>query len=42
MRALAAGERESPRMPLADTLAVLEALDAVRAASGGPPAEGTP
>jgi len=32
MRALVAGETESPRMPLADTLVVLETLDAVRAA----------
>jgi len=34
MRALRAGERESPVMPLDETLAVLETLDTIRAASG--------
>jgi len=38
MRALRAGERESPRMPLDETLAVLETLDAVRAALALAPA----
>jgi predicted dehydrogenase len=36
MRALRAGERESPIMPLDETLSVLETLDAVRAAFHGP------
>jgi len=30
MRCLEAGERESPIMPLADTLKIMESLDAIR------------
>ena len=33
-RCLAAGHTESPLLPLADTLAVMEAMDAVRAQLG--------